>query len=115
MNRYEEGNMVEREDIEASSRILKATFEGTREALSGVGLGAYQKAAELIQKHLKKHPEGRTHTQVLQNVSWKFRKDTVDKVLEQMWDSGLIKVKKNGTTVTRPTFRGQEHYQWRME
>lgn len=110
--RYELGNQIELMDIQAADRILQATYIPSTEAVDGIGATDDYRYYQIMRRNVIKKQQ-LTRRQLIRHMSGsRCPVTTVNKLIYQLFQEGLIKIKRRGEFVDSITSNGSELYIW---
>jgi len=110
--RYEEGREISLEILKEAETILDVTYEGASGITQEVGMSSYNvcynKTKEIIKSRGKI-----TRRQLIQRLSpYGFSAELVLKIMQHIYQEGLIEVSLRGKRKTQVSTKGEELYIW---
>lgn len=110
--RYTIGNEIQLTDIQAADKILQATYGPSMEAVDSIGASDDYKFYRTLRHKLSK--EGHlTRRQVVKHMSGsRCPVALVNRLIYQLFQEGLIRIRRKGAYVDSLTSNGSELYIW---
>lgn len=107
--RYEPGQQIEVEDLQAAYDLLMATLNFTRDLMRGVGLNEDQKNKQRVMNYLKSHDGGLTRKKLSQYTSRDMNVKEMNGILNDLLVEKRIRVMGDRQQITK---NGAEVYRW---
>ena len=110
--RYEPGQVIERDDITKAEQILKKTYFQNEDAVESVGATDRGKEYIRIRNYLERHGSA-LRKFVLQHNSRYLSSDELSSILSQLHEVGAIEVWYEGKLRKEISRHGEEEYVWK--
>lgn len=112
LQRYEEGDEIDVEDMEDAKRILEATFKDSPKATNGVGVSQFMKNVQVAERRIRVNGT-RTRRQILTSISsWRDSYECT-RALQHLSDEGKIQIyDEEGNKKKKASNNGREYYEW---
>lgn len=111
--RYEVGNEIQLSDIQQANAILQKTYGPAMEQVDGIGATDDYRFYKLMKQRVQEQ-EQLTRRQLIKYMSGnRCNVPMTNKLVYQLYQEGLIKIRRDGAFVDTLTNKGSELYIWR--